>query len=477
MTSGAAKPMWLYAGSIAFEKGFSLVTVPLMAAYVVPSDYGDYELVLSLCVFVLVFSALGVGDTLIRFASGRSEQDQSKYAAELLGTIICFAIVFGAFVQALAGPAVQLLVIKCDMTAVRWTLLASSVNGLIELPFVWLRFRDHATLFFWFSILRSISHVVATWAALVLDQGVEGVIILNAWVGLGYALVLVSWMIWDTGVVWSRALLRNVLVYSLPLVGGGLALFSIATLNRWFLSGAVTTAEIGLFGLAMRLAMAASLIAIPLNMWWYPKRIAALASPEGRAQYAQVWGYGMATILLPSMGLALLGPVIVQLIFPLSYNGALAYLPGAILAMAMSLVAQFSNGGVHARGDGMGVLAIDAIGALTAVTLLFVLVPEFGVHGAIASMVMAHTIRAILFHVCGQRVARVEHPMFGIALASALAVLAVWLAPDETALVARVVWALACGIGLVGVLHWTSAAPVPSAAFDYAKRTVARVRP
>ncbi|NJL50510.1 MAG: hypothetical protein HC909_02140 [Blastochloris sp.] len=59
MSSQAAKSIWFYAGSVAFEKGFSLVTVPLMAAYVVPADYGDYELVLSLCVFVMLFSVSG----------------------------------------------------------------------------------------------------------------------------------------------------------------------------------------------------------------------------------------------------------------------------------------------------------------------------------------------------------------------------------------------------------------------------------
>ncbi|NJL50511.1 MAG: hypothetical protein HC909_02145 [Blastochloris sp.] len=413
---------------------------------------------------------------MIRFASGRSEQNQKDYAAQLLGTVLGVALIFGAIVQALAAPAVELLGIKSGMEAIRWTLLSSSVHGLIELPLVWLRFRDYPAVFFWFSILRSVAHVFATWVALVLHQGVEGVIMLNAWVALGFAALLVGWMIWDTGVSWSGAVLRNVFVYSLPLVGGGLALFSIATLNRWFLSGAVTPADIGLFGLALRLAMAASLIAVPLIMWWYPKRIAALASAEGRVQYAQVWGYGMATILLPSMGLALLGPVIVHLIFPPSYNGALAYLPGAILAVAVSMVAQFSNGGVHARGDGMGVLAVDAIGASTSVAMLFLLVPTYGVHGAIGSMVAAHAVRAILFHVYGQRVVRVEHPMLGISLAAALGVMAVWLAPDETALVARVLWAGVCGVVMIGILHWSGAAPVPSVAVDYARRTVARGR-
>lgn len=476
MSGSSAKFIWLYAGSIAFEKGFSLITIPLMAAYVAPADYGDYELVLSLCMFVLVFFGLGAGDTLIRFASGRNEQNQKEYAAQLLGTVLCFAILFGAIVQAIAAPAAEMLGIKSSMTALRWTLLSSSVNGLIELPLVWLRFRDRASIFFWFAILRTVSHVFATWVALLLEQGVEGVIILNAWVGLGYAAVLVGWMVRDTGVAWSSALLRNLAVYSAPLVAGSLALFSIASLNRWFLSGVVSHAEIGFFGLALRLAMAASLVAVPLLMWWYPKRIAALASPEGREQYASVWGYGMATILLPSMGLTLLGPVILHLLFPQSYGGALAYLPGAVLAGALNMVAQYSNGGVHARGDAFGVLAVDATGALTSVLLLFTLVPQFGAHGAVASLVAAHAVRAILFHVSGQRVARVEYPIFGIGLASAFSVLAVWLAPNETALVARVVWTVICGLSILGILHVTGAAPIPSGAFDYARRAVARVR-
>ncbi|MFM2422107.1 MAG: hypothetical protein RL291_637, partial [Pseudomonadota bacterium] len=61
-------PVAFYAVSVVLDKGFSLLTIPLVAAYLAPSEFGRLEVALSLIEFVGLIMALGLADTLVRFA-------------------------------------------------------------------------------------------------------------------------------------------------------------------------------------------------------------------------------------------------------------------------------------------------------------------------------------------------------------------------------------------------------------------------
>ena len=69
MSSRAIPPAVAYVACAFVEKAFSFITIPLMAIYVPPSEYGRYDLAISLVEFFGIVFAFGLGDTLIRFTS------------------------------------------------------------------------------------------------------------------------------------------------------------------------------------------------------------------------------------------------------------------------------------------------------------------------------------------------------------------------------------------------------------------------
>jgi O-antigen/teichoic acid export membrane protein len=464
--------MWIYAFSLAVDKAFSVITIPLMASYVAPGEYGDYELVLSLCAFVLLVLGFGVADTFMRFGGAQSELGQRRYAAELLGVLLIISFTLGLLIQLGAQSAADLLGIKTSTWSLRWTLLASTVTGLIELPLVWVRMRDRPGLYLWLTVPRAIAHVAATWTALVMGYGVEGVIVFNAWIGLACSAVFVTEMARTTGIAFSKKALLHLLTYGLPIVGGGLAYFVMTTLNRWFLTGVVTHEEIGLFGLANRIAMAASLAIVPVVMWWFPKRIAALGDLAGRQQSVLVWGYAIGLILLSSLAIILLSPIFVAWFFPKSYAGALQYLPGCIVGLALGQIVSFTCVGVMARDNGYWSLGIDCVAALAAFGLLFILIPRWGVHGAIWCTIAAHVIRLALFYLLGQKTVSLEYPIGGATIVTAVCVFSIWFAPDDSARWSRFAWSVASLATVTFLLHALHVARIPQTISQGANRLV-----
>jgi O-antigen/teichoic acid export membrane protein len=461
MTQTARSAIALYAAGVVFDKAFSLVTIPLMAAFVAPGDYGDYELVLSLCAFLLAIASLGIGDTLIRFGSTVPKKDEAKLASELLGCTLVLVVVLGLFVQIFAAVSAKALGIRTDLAAVRWTLLASTVSSLIDLGLVWLRMQDRAQLFFVFTSIRTAAQVGVTWIALIAGQGIEGVLVWNAWVGIGFAVLITALVAWEVGVrVTSRAAYQ-ILSYGLPLVGGGLALFMVTNVNRWFLPGHVSHEDIGLFGLASRLAMAAGLAILPFVTWWFPKRIAALATETGRAESERMWGYAFIVIVISGMAVVLAGPVAIKLVLPSSFVGASAYLPGATLAICIAQVALITNVGIMARSNGRVAFAIDGVGAIVALATLWLLVPRWGVGGAIAATVLAQASRCLLSYIYGRDYAPLTLPLGGSGLVAVLACITVWVAPNEDIVILRIIWSAAAIAVVLWSAHVLQVASIP----------------
>ena len=74
----------IYAASVALERSFSLITIPLMAAYLSPGAYGNFDVAVACSELAIMIVGLGMVEQLIRFAStSDSDQEKNRCAGEL----------------------------------------------------------------------------------------------------------------------------------------------------------------------------------------------------------------------------------------------------------------------------------------------------------------------------------------------------------------------------------------------------------
>ncbi len=445
-------PIVAYALSIAFDRAFSILTVPLMAFYVTPGHYGNYEVLLGLTALLSALMMLGINETAMRFIATETDPDaRRRLAAEFLGTTIVVALVLGAIIQLFATILVDALAIQFDMMAIRLTFVSLSLGAIIELTLVWLRILDRGQFYFWTVTIRTISHVAATWLALLLGLGVDGVVEFNAIVAIAIAAFLGIILGRETGLALSRRALGQLSVYGAPIVLGSLAVVAIGPLNRLFLNGVATDSEIGVFGLAARLALAAGLAAQPFIMWWFPKRLAVLQTPSGHAENVRMWGYGVALTLLNGLGILLLAPIFIEYVLPVSYSAATEYLPGCVLMVVLAQIALMTSVGAMSRANGMSNLAIDLVGAAVAIVGLLLLPRYFGVWGAIAAGIASQLVRLglhALTHVDGVRLA---YPLGPVVFAGIVAAAACAIAPE--ALLTRIAWSVGALLAVAALVH------------------------
>ena len=415
--------------------------MPLTALYVSPQAYGSYEIVLSLCALLMALMGFGVGDTANRFLSTiEDESARRRAAAATFGTIIVVSAGLGLVLQAIIHVIARWLAVDFDMTALRLSLLSISFSSLIEFGLVWLRIHDRGQVYFTIVTARTVAHVAATWLALILGRDVAGVLMFNAFVLLALELGLGLYLWRELGATVSRPAMSQLLTYGAPIVLGSLALVAVGSLNRLFLNGVNSVAEIGLFGLASRLALAAGLAAQPFILWWFPKRLAALDAATGHADNVRMWGYGVALTMVNALAVLLVGPLFIHAVLPQTYWAASELLPGCVTIILLGQIVQMSSEGALCRTDGLSALAIDLLGAALAICCLYLLAARWGVAGAIAAGISAHLLRLILHVFVRADGTRLTYPIGSTFVVGLVCCLIYQVAP--TGLIWRAVWSV-----------------------------------
>jgi O-antigen/teichoic acid export membrane protein len=386
-----------YTASVGFDKGFSIITIPLVASYLAPQEFGRLDVVVSVIEFTGLVLAFGLAETLVRFASAaQTDVERRACAGRFLGTALVLAAVVGTLLQVVAPWIAAALNIQVGLPALRMGLAGATVAALIEAPLIWMRLNHRSDLYLLFVMGRSISQVTLMWLVLSAGWGSDGLIMANAAAMLLFSACLVLWQLSDTGIGLSREALSRVGGYGLPLVGAGLAMFALGNGNRWFLSGRVSDAEIAYLAMAFKLALIAPLLLQPFALWWNAQRIDALTAPGGLDKSASAWGLGFSVLTLSALGVALAGPVLIHLALPPAYAGASFYLPFAVLVCFFNELNTLCNVGAYAKPNGLYVFGINATGAAVAVNGYALLVPHFGVSGVLAAMIAGHLVRLAL---------------------------------------------------------------------------------
>lgn len=443
---------WPYLVSIALTKGLSIVTIPVLATFVAPDDFGRLDVVSSVVEFLGLIFAMGLADTLFRFSgTAKNSEERKRVAAEITGTTLVVALVLGITAQIFAPTISGMIPVAFDETSLRFGIVAATLSGTIALPLAWLRLSDKAMLFLAFTGARGLFQAGLSITVLYSGYGVEEVLISNACVDIVIAAALIVVQKRTSGIAFSLNALSHTTLFGLPLVGAGLAMFGLGAASRWFLAGSVATTDLAHYALATKLALATPLLLQPFALWWYACRLSVLESDDGLRVSAWATGTGFAILALSAAIVCLAGPLFIDLLLPESYAGAIAYLPWIVLLTVLNEICSLMNVGCYRLRHSFLVLAVNASGALIAVSGYALTAESFGVAGIIGSTIAGHVVRLALFLVIGHARAPIPYPVLRAGLLIIGVLSAIWLAPDVVAVSARLGWSVAALGGLTAL--------------------------
>ncbi|MDX6544612.1 MAG: hypothetical protein QOG02_386 [Gaiellales bacterium] len=415
--------------------GFFLV--PIYVAYAGRNAFGEVELVTSAITAAAIVLRLGITASMSRFTLGDPDRDdwspviQTVFAFVMVGSTLAFGIGL-----ALLDPLSSLLGV-------------SRAVGLIGLIGLWVtmnydvvariyRIERRARSFVLFTLLNVAVTVVLTLVLVVgFHQRAFGLMLGNFGGSvLVYGCLLVArrktigFRRFDTGI------LRQVLHYSLPLMPAGLALWGLNFADRAQIQGLASTADLGSYAVASKVALGVLLAVGAFQTAWPPFAHSIRGEQTAKETFRQVFTYWAVVMGWAVAALTMISAPYIRLVFPGNVGDAIPVVPllmaGAVLYGGFMVV----NIGVTFSKKTRMTPVISAVAAGVNIGLNFFFIPTWGIVGAGLTTVIGYAVLLWLGWLNAQRSYPVPYDwnrVFRIlAVTSGYVALSLWVVPEAT---------------------------------------------
>ena len=358
-------------------KAVSLVLMPLYTTALTAGEYGTAELLNSAIEIVLPLLSAGVVEALYRFSIDDDVPKDELFAGSLVvlgGGVVCtgVACALGSALWNMEHAA-AFFVLFCSVCVFKAT--TQLARGL-----------GHVRRFVAYGLINALAMVVSTYLLLVRAHlGVEGYLWsftigylvggVVAFLGSAEYRLLVPFRV-------DRALLRRMLVYSLPLVPNLLSWWLVSVSGRYVVLWGSGVVAAGLFTAASKMPALVNIVASVFQQAWQYSTAREIDSPDRGAFFGVVMrGYSLATLTVAGLVIALNRPIS-RVMLQAEFAEGWRYVPLLMLVASFGVISIFFESFYQALKNSGVLMASTALGAGVNVVLGVALVPFMGPWGA-----------------------------------------------------------------------------------------------
>lgn len=358
-------------------KAVSLVLMPLYTTALTAGEYGTAELLNSAIEIVLPLLSLGVVEALYRFSIDDDVSKDELFANSILVLgcgIMCTGVlcVLGSAVWGMEHAA-AFFALFCSVCFFKAT--TQLARGL-----------GHVRRFVVYGLINALAMVVSTYLLLVhVRTGIEGYLWsytigylvggAAAFLGSSEYRLLVPFRA-------DRALLRRMLVYSLPLVPNLLSWWLVSVSGRYVVLWGSGLVAAGLFTAASKMPSLINIVASVFQQAWQYSTAREINSPDRGAFFGTVLrGYSLATLSAAGAVIALNRPIS-RVMLQAEFSEGWRYVPLLMLAATFGVMTIFFGTFYQALMNSRMLMTSTMLGAVVNVVLGVVLVPFMGPWGA-----------------------------------------------------------------------------------------------
>jgi O-antigen/teichoic acid export membrane protein len=376
------------------------VLIPLYTRGLTEGEYGDYSLAVSAIALLPVLLSLGLNSTIPKAFFGEADPE---VATRRVGGLARAALVLTA-VGCLVGVGVAVAVSRRSGLFAPWeaSCVMAAVFGAMasSVPDAYFRARQRPVPAAAFQLAQFFLSVTAG-VVLVrffhrgLRGSLEALAVTNLVVGC-VALAFIQLRLPGRA---DRTMLRTALAFSLPLIPHFVANWMQGAIDRWLLKSFGLTAQLGNYALASQLASPIVMIILAWNDTT-SARLGEIFRDGGvtamlRVRRRLYLGYVAIPIVFGMLLLAV-RPLIVAVLGAGKFSAAARLLPLLVGSMVFEVLYYPSSNLLYFAGQTRAIAAVTLSSAALSVLLNVVMIPRWGVEGAIAARTSALVVRSLL---------------------------------------------------------------------------------
>ena len=384
------KDIGIYAIGNIGSKLITFIMVPLYTHYVDTSDFGYYDLCMTVCFLLLPFFTLQLRDGAFRFLLDCDDDLQRKRIVTFVSRTMITTLSLAALITLVLAMTTTIHYLGYVLAL----LVALSIQEVYSQVF---RGLGNNRAFVSVGILSALGIGVFSIAFVVwLGWGIRGVFLANI-IARILALVIVEARVrlitrhtrWNINL---RDVGRDIIRYTLPLLPGSLCWWITGSSDRLFISHFLSLDVNGVYAVAIRFTGIISTLAIIFYQAWQETAILQYNSPDRNRFFSKMFNSYIFLLAALLVGYVFLLKVNYGWLVADQYQQSLNFIyPLGLSAVIFAIVAFFDMGYQCAK-DTQRTLPAIVLAAVVNVALNFILVKLLGIYGIIITQLVTYLV-------------------------------------------------------------------------------------
>ena len=352
--------------------------IPIYSFYLSPEEYGDFNYILSIIMLIVPLMFVDIWEGAFRFAIEKKDNEHA-----VLSTTSCFLIGMLIIYSLIYIIISKIYPIKYDV----YILLLSIINTLTS-------YWQYAARALGLNKIYSLSTTSSAllniclniYLIVVLHWGIDALFIANIIGGLILVIIIESkarLLHHLTIKNWNWILLKEILIYSLPLAINAMSWWLYTSLNNLIITNYLGSMANGIYSMAMRFGTMLSLFTFVINMAWLEESF-RIADEEGKDEkflsvLTQLSNFLFAAfiILIP------VGAIIYKYFVFNEYKAGLILLPLIFLSAVFTTLTNHLGSAFLANKDSRSMFWTTLFGGIVSLVFSLVLIRYLGLFGSV----------------------------------------------------------------------------------------------
>jgi O-antigen/teichoic acid export membrane protein len=397
------------------QRSLTIILVPIYTRVLTRTNYGNLDLVLTVCsaLTVLVDLQFAAGFSRLYLQHQRTGQGPRFAGTAILTRVLLGTAVVALFVSLGFAGFLELRFIPSFLAhRAAWTIacLSIPVTFVFDLLLVQAQMLRRKKWFFagafGNTLLSSVLCVVFT---VVFRLGILGVVL-----GQQVALVVATSILFfglrhDVSFRYHRQLVAELARYTLPLVPGRWVGHFSAYVSRFFVYGALGAGENAILAITTKLAAVIGLFCVAFRTAWQPLAMAYIGDEAGEAFYVRSLRLFMAGGLFTVFWLTALSKPILAILAPASYSEAEYYVPWFLVASIIGELDVNLQLGNQISKKTYWISVSSALAFTVNVLILIALTPRLGIYAAAIGLLLAFLAKVSITYFSAQHHYRIPY--------------------------------------------------------------------
>lgn len=392
---GIVKGSSVYALSGIVMRLSAFILLPVSTRYLTPSDYGVLELMEQIGVVLAVLLGLSFSSALGYFFN---QENDAEGRSRVLSTTMIGSALVGICAAALVAPFAGSIAGLMYGNQKYGVLLAVSLGAMplsfmLEAGFTWLRVEDKPLAFLGASALRVVVTIGLTIILLAgFGLGIWGILFSSLGAITVVALVLAVAFFREHAPRFDRRLFVRMLSYSVPLGLSGVAMFIIHFGDRFLLPRFRPIEELGLYGLAYKMAMLLSVVYASFQSYWNAQIYRIVQREDAHRVFARIFTHVCLVLCFCSLGLVVFCRPALRVLTAPPFHRVADLVPLLVAAYFVRSIGDFFRCLFLVENRPGYENICNWIGALFCLAGYFLWIPRYGMWGAASATFVAFTV-------------------------------------------------------------------------------------